>query len=193
MRPPVEEGSEDSSVCVLMLNPSLDEKRSTSYAVLEVVSERKGWNMIEIANLFPVHTRNSKLLAATSLNRSDIFSARPRIDAAIARCAEVLFAWGVAPLPGIAGRLYREQVEWVISRTAHYGHEDAWMMGGEPRHPSRWRQYVGPQRAIVSGVSTAERLERALVRRPIHDAMKGMSVTQTRLRCEDAWEEVPQT
>lgn len=170
--------TETRSVCVLMLNPSLDEEASTSYAVLHTVAERKGWGRVEVANLFPVRTRNSKALAATHLKRSDLLQARPHIAAVLARATEVVFAWGVSPLPGAQGQLHREQVEWVISRTAFYGHESAWMMGGTTRHPSRWRQYVGPQRALVAGASTAERLDRALVRRPIWEAVRAVSVVQ---------------
>lgn len=180
-------------MCVLMLNPSLDEEGSTSYAVLAMVSERKGWDSVEVANLFPVPTRNSKVLAASSLTREHILSARPRIETAIAHSTDVLFAWGVSPLPGIAGQLHREQVEWVISRTIRYGHEDVWMMGGQTRHPSRWRQYVGPQRALIHGASTAERLERALVRRPVDDIANAMSVTRERVCSSDEWKKVLQT
>ncbi|MDP5228550.1 MULTISPECIES: DUF1643 domain-containing protein [Arthrobacter] len=166
------------SVCALMLNPSFDEKASTSYAVLEVVAELKGWSGVEVANLFPMRTRNSKALAATSVRRADILEARINIEAVLGRAAEVLFAWGVSRLPGEHGRLHREQVEWVVSRVAFYGHESVWVMGGETRHPSRWRQYVGPQRALISGGSTVERLDRALVRRPLRDLAEAMSVVQ---------------
>ena len=182
-----------SSICALMLNPSLDEEGSTSYAVLQAVAERRGWNRVEVANLFPVRTRNSKVLAAMPVTRSDIMDARPRLDAALAGAAEVLFAWGVSSLPGERGKFHREQVEWVVSRAVLYGHESAWMMGGATRHPSRWRQYVGPQRALVAGASTAERLDRALVRRPVWDAVRAMSVGQGRVDGHNASEGVRQT
>lgn len=173
--------TETRSVCALMLNPSLDEERSTAYVVLQTVAERKGWGRVEVANLFSVRTRNSKDLAATHLTRSDILQARPHIEDALAGATDIMFAWGVSLLPGTQRQLQREQVEWVISRSYFYGHKSAWMMGGTTRHPSRWRQYVGPQRAVVVGSSTAERLDRALVRRPIWEAARAVSVVQGRV------------
>lgn len=151
----------------LLLNPSLDEEKSTSYAVLRIMAERKGWSSIEVANLISLPTRDTKLLAAAPLRRSDLIKARPRIESLLARCNEVIFAWGVSLLPGDAGRLQREQIQWVLACAIRHGHQEAWMMGGVTRHPSRWRQFVGPQRALVEGRTTAERLEQALVRRPI--------------------------
>lgn len=166
MKPSTQE-SATAPVCAVLLNPNLDEEKSTSYAVLRMVAERKGWTAIEVGNLLPVRTRNSKLLARASLKHSDIVAARPPIDALLSRSTEVVFAWGVSSLPGALGRLQREQIEWVFACAVKYGHEEAWVMGGTTRHPSRWRQYVGAQRSLYHGGSTIDRLEQALVRRPI--------------------------
>ena len=163
---------EARSACAILLNPCLDEERSTAYAVLRIVAEQREWEKIEVANLFSVRTRNSKELALTQLNRSHVLATRPRVEDLLACCTDLIFAWGVSLLPGKQRHLQREQIEWIISRAAFYGHECAWMMGGTTRHPSRWRQYVGPQRAVVAGLSTAQRLDRALICCPIWEASK---------------------
>ncbi len=60
---------------------------------------------------------------------------------------------------------------WVTSRTkpgkhlalaTRLGHTEAFLVNGEPRHPSSWRQYVGPRHNRYAGDTFDQRLLRAL-------------------------------
>ncbi|MFV0432932.1 MAG: DUF1643 domain-containing protein [Leucobacter sp.] len=159
------------SVGALLLNPSLDVHRSTSHAVLRLLATRKDWPNPRVVNLIEIPTRNSKVLAQTQILYEDLYAARPHIESMLASSTQLIFAWGTSFMPGEAGVKQRQQIHWAIECAARYGHSEAWMMGGSPRHPSRWRQYVGPQRAIHEGGTTADRLERALILRPIETAL----------------------
>lgn len=152
-------------VGAILLNPARETKRpSTTELVLEDVRVAKAWGMLEIANLVETPTRNSKELAQVATSPEAFLGARDRLDAILTSSDILVFAWGIAPLPGPAGRHVRGQANWVISRAQHHGHTHAWAMGGRPRHPSRWRQYVGPQRGLFDGPTTIDRLTRGLER-----------------------------
>ncbi|WP_124246897.1 DUF1643 domain-containing protein [Kroppenstedtia sanguinis] len=152
-------------VGVILLNPARETKRvSTTQQVLEDVRVAKVWGKLEIANLVETPTRNSKELAQVATSPQVFLDARDRLEALLTSSDTLVFAWGVAPLSGTAGRHVRGQTSWVISRARHHGHTHAWVMGGRPRHPSRWRQYVGPQRGLFDGSTTVDRLMQGLER-----------------------------
>jgi hypothetical protein len=122
----------------------------------------KTWETLEIANLVKTPTRNSKELEQVATSFQLFLDARSRLETVLESSNTLVFAWGVAPLRGLAGKYVRNQVSWVISRALHHGHTHAWLMGGHPRHPSRWRQYVGPQRGLFDGATTVDRLLQGL-------------------------------
>jgi hypothetical protein len=51
----------------------------------------------------------------------------------------------------------------VIDELLALGHVDAWTVGGESRHPSRWHQYVSDKHARAGSGEFAERLKSVLV------------------------------
>lgn len=152
-----------SRVGAILLNPATEANGvSRTHLVLEEVRTAKTWGTLEIANLVEIPTRNSKELEQVATSAQLFLGARDRLETVLARSDILVFAWGVAPLRGPAGKYVRNQVSWVISRALHHGHTHAWLMGGHPRHPSRWRQYVGPQRGLFDGVTTVDRLIQGL-------------------------------
>ena len=152
-----------SRVGAILLNPSREENgASRTHLVLEDVRIAKTWETLEIANLVKTPTRNSKELEQVATSFQLFLDARSRLETVLESSNTLVFAWGVAPLRGLAGKYVRNQVIWVISRALHHGHTHAWLMGGHPRHPSRWRQYVGPQRGLFDGATTVDRLLQGL-------------------------------
>lgn len=161
-------------VGAILLNPARDTKRtSTTQLVLEDVRVAKAWGRLEIANLVETPTRNSKELARVATSPEAFLDARDRLETVLTSSDMLVFAWGVASLPGPTGRHVRGQTSWVISRAQHHGHTHVWVMGGQPRHPSRWRQYVGPQRGLFSGTTTIDRLTQGLERCAIEHCTAG--------------------
>lgn len=154
-----------SRVGAILLNPAREANRvSRTHMVLEDVRVAKAWGTMEIANLVETPTRNSKELEQAATSVQLFLDARDRLDTVLASSDTLVFAWGIAPLRGLTGTYVRDQANWVISRALHHGHTHAWVMGGHPRHPSRWRQYVGPQRGLFDGATTADRLTQGLER-----------------------------
>lgn len=148
-------------VCAILLNPTLGEE-SVSGANLAVAASALGFRSLRIVNLVGINTRNSKELAQLAVDRQAWDASRPEIAAAIESCDQILFAWGSSPLAGTANKWRTEQINWVVSLCQSLGHRSAWMMDGVPRHPSRWRQYVGPQRGLFAQNSIHERFRNAI-------------------------------
>ena len=154
-----------SRVGAILLNPAREANRvSRTHLVLEDVRVAKAWGTLEIANLVGIPTRNSKELEQVATSVQLFLDARNHLEAVLASSDALVLAWGVAPLRGLVGTYVRDQANWVISRALHHGHTHAWVMGGHPRHPSRWRQYVDPQRGLFDAVTTVDRLTQGLER-----------------------------
>jgi hypothetical protein len=93
--------------------------------------------------------------------------ARRELSSALGHAAGVLGGWGVAGLTGAARRDQNEQVAWLRLEAIRAGVSDIWMVGGEPRHPSRWHQFVSDKYSRTTGGSFEERLVQVLESVPI--------------------------
>ena len=93
--------------------------------------------------------------------------ARSELRGALTGAKAVLGAWGVA---GPARRDLQAQIDWLYGQALQVGIERVWMVGGEPRHPSRWHQYVSDKYMRTTGGSFEERLAQVLVAVPIRRA-----------------------
>ncbi len=162
------------AACAVLLNPSHDPERSTSAVVLEALRIERSWGSISIANLLNIPSQDSRKLPPQADDARLWVESRTNLQAAIAGSTDLIFGWGVTPLTGPARQLQREQVEWVIDIARRSGHQSVWMLAGAPRHPSRWRQFVGPQRGLYSGGTTSERIHRALTQNPTESAASGL-------------------
>ena len=150
------------ALCAILLNPSFKGRNSVSQGNLQIAAEALGFDRVSTVNLVGVQTRNSHDLAERATTPAVWRSARPEIEEALRMSDHVLFGWGDSRLRGIANAWKQEQVEWIIDRAIDHGHEYVLMMDGKPRHPSRWRQYVGPQRGLFAGPSLNHRFAQAL-------------------------------
>lgn len=150
------------ALCAVLLNPSFTGPNSVSHGNLRVAAEALGFGRVSTVNLVGVQTRDSHDLAELATMPAAWHSARQEIEDALQKSDRLLFGWGDSRLRGIANTWKQEQIEWTIARAIDHGHEYVLMMDGKARHPSRWRQYVGPQRGLFTGPSLNDRFAQAL-------------------------------
>lgn len=155
------------TLCAVLLNPSLSTGNTISHLNLGVAATTLGFSGFQIVNLVQVPSRNSKDLALVAADEEDWLKSRPEIDRVLKAADEVVFAWGASRLAGEANRHKEEQITWTIQQTLKAGHSEVLLMDGSPRHPSRWRQYVGPQKKRVAGDTLQDRFQSVLKRHPI--------------------------
>lgn len=126
-----------------------------------------GYDEVVMTNLCSVATPS--IVEVNRLSRDAWASARVDLEVAVRGGAGLLAAWGVGRLSGTARRCLRAQVEWVVEVARNGGLGSFWMVGGEPRHPSRWHQYVSDKYGRTGGGSFEERLAQVLVEVPTRD------------------------
>lgn len=92
--------------------------------------------------------------------------AQAELEAVLDGASAVLACWGIGGLTGDAKRWMHAQVEWLSERAYDRGIAASWMVGGQPRHPSRWHQYVSDKYGRTSGGTFEERIAQVLVEAP---------------------------
>jgi hypothetical protein len=134
---------------------------------MAALQEVLGCADVQIANLFALRAKDVPALTAVGAQLEGWHAARDEIAAGLRECDTVIAAWGLDPLSGSA-RLHRfDQLAWLGREARDLGHENAWAVGGEPRHPSRWHQYVSDRHGRAGQGPFTERLGRVLVWTPI--------------------------
>lgn len=129
---------------------------------------------LRIVNLVDIASRDQIALQNIEIGMSEILRSREIICQAIDEAGEVLLAWGSSRIHGEAGRVLREQSEWVRAHLTAKGTLRVWTIEGKPRHPSRWRQYVGPQKGRAKGSTFEERLASLLTFEGAHDSERAL-------------------
>lgn len=157
-------GRNRSSVTVLgalLLNPPTTDGAQTRRH-LQVAAELLSCNSIEIANLFAMPTHDMPAVNVVGQSNQGWELAQPRLRAVITAADQLLAAWGVGGLSGRALIHQRRQLRFVAAAAQEIGHVQIWTLNGEPRHPSRWHQYVSDRHGRASGASLTERLAMVL-------------------------------
>jgi hypothetical protein len=113
-----------------------------------------------VANLLNTPTKDAPELNRRMLTEVEVEASRAELALAIGRADEVLLAWGTGGMTGDVRSALRRQVAWLYGALVARGIERVWTVTGRPRHPSRWRQYVGPEKRRVEGGCFEERLEK---------------------------------
>ena len=158
----VSEGDQ-RKLCAILLNPPLRPAIGTiSHRNLLAALPLTGCTELRLANLIDLQSKDQTQLANIIVTESDLERSRLQLSAAIDGADEVLFAWGTGRITGVVGKLLKEQAAWVRAHVNTRGHSKIWMVAGTPRHPSRWRQFVGPEKRRVEGSSFEERLAKVL-------------------------------
>lgn len=161
----------------LLLNPPLrDPSVTVSMANLHVAKDVLGCSSLQVANMFAIPTKDLPDINRVGREPHGWLETRPQLTAAIAQADAVILGWGLGGLSGPARLHFREQIDWVFSLLAAHG--PVWTVGGVPRHPSRWRQFVGPQRNIARGEDFTERL-RSVLQQVTHQVTASPEAPQT--------------
>lgn len=124
-----------------------------------------GYDRATIVNLCAVPTPTVVELSQIGVDAWQ--AARPDLEVAIGAAAAVLAGWGVSGLTGGARKLRDEQVRWLRTRAQEREIKGFWMVGGEPRHPSRWHQYVSDKYRRTDGGNFGDRLGQVLAHVPL--------------------------
>lgn len=129
---------------------------------VRTAAEALGADNIELTNLFPLASKSFADLSHMAQNPEAWESAKQGIVRVLESSDFVLLGWGVKEIAGPAAVLSRHQKRWVLER-AHASRTDRpWVVGGEPRHPSRWHQFVSDKYGRTTGGSFEERLRQVL-------------------------------
>lgn len=122
---------------------------------------------VVVTNLHAHAADDLPQLSAVAADSGGWLAARPELTAALASSDSVLAAWGLHQLSGRARGHHRDQLSWLAAQAAASGHVEAWCVGGQPRHPSRWHQYVSDRHGRTEPGDFQARLSQVLVRCPV--------------------------
>ncbi|MCC2309168.1 DUF1643 domain-containing protein [Cellulomonas chengniuliangii] len=139
---------------------------------MELVAELLGCDVVMIANLCDAASQDLRGMRAVAAEAAPWMRARSSLQEALAASTMVLAGWGVAKPSGLAAQHQRQQLAWLSTAIEGAGHSTAWCVGGQPRHPSRWHQYVSDRHGRTHGGSSAERLREVLVAVPVRDVTR---------------------
>ncbi|MFJ8745312.1 DUF1643 domain-containing protein [Embleya sp. NPDC127516] len=156
-------GVDQRTLCAILLNPPLRPAVETiSHRNLLAALPLTGCTKLRLANLIDLQSKDQTQLASLVVTEPDLERSRQQLSVAIEGADEILFAWGAGRITGVVGKLLKEQAAWVRAHVDNRGLSKVWMVAGTPRHPSRWRQFVGPEKGRVEGRSFEERLAKVL-------------------------------
>ena len=162
-------GSESQRTLVgVLLNPPATSTGTRSRNAVARAAGVLGYEKSTLTNMCAVPT--SSVAQVNALDPSAWELARHELNTALSEASAVLAGWGVSGLSGSSLRLMQAQVRWLAESARQRGIGAFWMVGGEPRHPSRWHQYVADKYARTSGGTFEERLAQVLVAVPIFQA-----------------------
>ena len=108
---------------------------------IELARRLLGYETVDIRNLFASPTRSAVQLAAIGSQPQGWLMARADLADELAHADGVLLAYGVRAPGGPARRHFEEQVSWLDGVLNRAG-LPVWLVGGAPRHPSRWQRYT---------------------------------------------------
>jgi hypothetical protein len=125
----------------ILATPPLTTSGARTRGRLQLATEILGRDVLAIANLIDVPTKNVLDIAVVGREQAPWREARGDIASQIAAADAVLLAWGTAEPAGPARDHHRAQVAWVNDVISRRGIVP-WTVGGMPRHPSRWQRYT---------------------------------------------------
>lgn len=153
-----------SLTAVLACPPTTSGERTRR--MLALAAEAASCDSVTITNLFAEPAKDVPELARLAVDPQGWLSAREDLEAGVLGGHELIAGWGMYGFSGPAARHFREQLQWLRGTAVKAGHPRAWCVGGQPRHPSRWHQYVSDRHGRTGPGTTGERLHQVLVRAP---------------------------
>lgn len=152
-------------VAVLASPPTTSGARTTAKAQQAV--ELLGGRRLLVVNLFDFPVADLSALSLRGSSAAGWLAGRPKVVDALQEADLLLAAWGLHPLHGPARVLRAQQLSWLQEEAQAHGHSSAWCVGGQPRHPSRWHQYVSDRYGRTAGGSSSHRLRQVLGEAPL--------------------------
>lgn len=152
-------------VAILASPPTTSGARTIGMA--QQAAELLGGRRLLVANLFDFPVADLPALSVCGSDAAGWLAARPRLVDALQEADLLLAAWGLHSLHGQARLLRAEQLSWLQGEAWTHGHVSAWCVGGQPRHPSRWHQYVSDRHGRTGGGSSSDRLRQVLGESPL--------------------------
>jgi hypothetical protein len=149
-----------SSLTAILLNPPTGTgARTVSH--LGHAQRSLNCGSLSIGNLVQIRTAGMEDLSTAAERFEPWLEARAALSMLLEGAENVLYAWGVSPLRGPARSHLRAQIAWVVSHPVPLGTR-IWTLGGEPRHPSRWHQYLSEKYGRTNGGPFSDRVSDAL-------------------------------
>ena len=154
----------ERQLLAILLNPPATTSGMRSLNAVARAASALSFDRVEVANLCATPT--ATVVHLNALGHEAWGSARGDLRASLVGADAVLAGWGVGGLSGDPRRWMEAQVDWLSERAQEVGIETFWTIGGEPRHPSRWHQYVSDRHARTMGGTFEERIGQVLVEVP---------------------------
>jgi hypothetical protein len=151
----------------VLLNPPSASTGARTLGAVRRAAEVLDFDSYEVANLFAEPTPTVVELNLFTGHEKAWPEVQERLREQLRAAGGVLAAWGVAGAFGRFRQLRDERAAWLIDEAERVGHEEVWMVGSEPRHPSRWHQYVADKHGRTRGGTFEERLRQVLVPMPL--------------------------
>lgn len=111
---------------------------------------------VDVVNLLEVPTADTNAIAEAGREGATWKRSRSAISDGFHRADALLLAWGVSEPTGPARHHRREQMAWTLAEAQRAGHTRVWTVGDQPRHPSRWHQYVADRHGRTPRALTFE-------------------------------------
>ena len=151
----------DGTLVAVLLNPPGTTSGTLSRNAVERAAEALGYGDLAILNLCA--TATASVVELNGLwDTVGWMSARRELRAGMRTATGLFGAWGIAGLTGEARQARDEQIQWLYTEALGVGLSHVWMVGGEPRHPSRWHQYVSDKYGRTTGGTFGERLAQVI-------------------------------
>jgi hypothetical protein len=160
--------SADLSLGAILINPPLGDGGAT-LRHLEILRRILQCKTIKVANLLPAPTRSVIEITSAGELQESWQEARPSLLELLDSSNHIVLGWGLGGgFSGPARRHFASQVQWVERAIRRQTKPiSVWTVGGQPRHPSRWHQYVSDVHGRTSGGSFDQRLQEVLVKQPM--------------------------
>jgi hypothetical protein len=134
---------------------------------------------VAIANLCAFPTRDVNELRRFAADPTMWHAARPDLERVIEQSDALIAAWGVKAWSGPPAVHLRDQLTFVQRVALDAGKNEIWTLHGEPRHPSRWHQYVSDRHGRATGGTLAVRLACVLEAVPLDAVLSPRASART--------------
>lgn len=162
-------GRREGYLLAVLLNPPSSSSGARSLGAVRRAAAVLGFDGFRIANLFAEPTATVVELNALTVPGDSWAEVQQRLMKQLPAAGGVLAAWGVAGASGRLRNLRDARAAWLVAEACRCGHDAIWTVGGQPRHPSRWHQYVADKHGRTSGGSFEKRLGQVLELIPLTD------------------------